>query len=563
MSHQAHLRTRNSSVGFGSRLDHTETATSSPRSLELIQSAAAHLLDLGSASDTALPTTDTDHDVLQARAYGEQGTGASPASDGIFMPGSAYLQFHSALRNHTFHAARSAFPSRCASPERAVSQYGREDVADFAQSLGAPIADIAIFGDASTLSTVPTPAFVELSQQHEYELWKNWVDEIAPWVRILAAYTTTAIPFLFFYIVRTISYMYLLKVRVLTMAQLDKLDDERHFGRALPPLAREHPHLKFSILALSARQLERKDPVRCSLSLALYQEAIHHLVPQLQTRTTTVVASCVVLCVLEMMSCSPKMWRRHLDGCASLILSMGIHGLSGGLEQALFWCFARMDLCGGFISDEQMIIPIGSWLPKSTPDHDDHLLYRSLGFNMYTNYVVHLCGQVVDLLAGSNTGTQGFEGRWHDLFDNLNKWYDDRLPGMKPVLDLSPSETDFSRPFPILLFSSPSAIAGNQLYHTGALLLLQQKPRGVRLKPGTRSVLWHARRISAISISNHNHACWTNCVQPLWFAGRVMSHPAEHRAILETYDLIERETGWGARWRADDLKEYWGDLGGS
>lgn len=77
------------------------------------------------------------------------------------------------------------------------------------------------------------------------------------------------------------------------------------------------------------------------------------------------VASCVVLCVLEMMSCklhtdtdllrptypvsitdlclgSPKMWRRHLDGSASLILSLGINGFSGGLEQALFWCFARM-----------------------------------------------------------------------------------------------------------------------------------------------------------------------------------------------------------------------------
>lgn len=39
-----------------------------------------------------------------------------------------------------------------------------------------------------------------------------------------------------------------------------------------------------------------------------------------------------------------------------------------------------------------------------------------------------------------------------------------------------------------------------------------------------------------------------------------MSHPAEHRAILDIYDLIEREIGWGAKWRADDLKEFWGEL---
>lgn len=286
--------------------------------------------------------------------------------------------------------------------------------------------------------------------------------------------------------------------------------------------------------------------------------------PELQTRTTTVVASCVVLCVLEMMSCSPKMWRRHLDGCASLILSMGIHGLSGGLEQALFWCFARMDLCGAFISDEQTIIPMASWLLKPTVEEKDHLVYRSLSSGMYANYVVYLCGLVMDLLTATTAVNENeFARRWTALFDHLNAWYNDRPPEMQPILNLSPGESDFRRPFPLLLFSSPAAISGNQLYHTGALLMLQQKPRSVRLVSKTgRSILWHARRISAISISNTDHACWTNCVQPLWFAGRVMSHPAEHRAILETYDLIERETGWGARWRANDLKEYWGDSGG-
>lgn len=269
------------------------------------------------------------------------------------------------------------------------------------------------------------------------------------------------------------------------------------------------------------------------------------------------------------MSCSPKMWRRHLDGSASLIQSMGIHGLSGGLEQALFWCFARMDLCGAWSDPSdtidnmdgcgRTIIPITSWLPKSTHDANGHILYKTLGCDMYANYMVYLCGRVIDLLAGSDAGNPEFVRRWSGLFDHLSRWYDDRPPEMEPVQELPPSNTDFSQPFPMLLFSCPSAIAGNQLYHTGALLMLQQKPRGLKLAPEFRTVLWHARRISAISISNTDHGCWTNCIQPLWFAGRVMSHPAEHRAILNVYDMIERETGWGARWRADDLKDYWGD----
>lgn len=40
-----------------------------------------------------------------------------------------------------------------------------------------------------------------------------------------------------------------------------------------------------------------------------------------------------------------------------------------------------------------------------------------------------------------------------------------------------------------------------------------------------------------------------------------MSHPSEHRVILEIYERIEREIGWATRWRAEDLKEYWGEEG--
>jgi len=69
-------------------------------------------------------------------------------------------------------------------------------------------------------------------------------------------------------------------------------------------MAKTNPHLKYSMLALSARQLERKDrSISASMSLSLYQEAIHCLLPKLHTRDIAVIASCVVLCVLEMLSC--------------------------------------------------------------------------------------------------------------------------------------------------------------------------------------------------------------------------------------------------------------------
>lgn len=505
----------------------------SPHSYDMIHSAATQLLDLGCSAPAVPPhATASQSALLQPTNHSSNHSIASPGSegmshDGIFLPGSAYLEFHSALRSHTFYAARSALPSRCGTPEHPESAHTT------ARSEGQPAEDclsstLDISDTVSPLDDValsrPTPRLSELSQQEEFELWKNWVDEIGPW--------------------------------------LDKFDNQRRFVRALPPLAREHPHLRYSMLALSARQLERKFPDRPATSLGLYQEAIHQLVHFLPTRTTTVVASCVVLCVLEMMSCSPKMWRRHLDGSASLILSLGINGFSGGLEQALFWCFARMDLCGALISDERTIIPIESWLPKPAADDNIRLAYSAGGFDMYANYIVHLCAEAMDLFADSSKGREDLSRRWTSLFSLLNDWYHFRPPEMRPVLDLPNLETEPERPFPVLLFSNPSAISGNQMYHTAALLMLQRIPRGTRLPPRTRSMLWHARRICAISISNTDHACWTNCIQPLWLAGRIMSNPSEHRAILKTYELIEKETGWGAKWRADDLRTFWGDLDG-
>jgi len=86
--------------------------------------------------------------------------------------------------------------------------------------------------------------------------------------------------------------------------QLDKFDRNRHFRDTFPILAQTRPHLKYSLLSLSAGYLVKVDStVSPSLSLALYQHAIHLLLPKLHLRDIAVIASCTVLCVLEMFSC--------------------------------------------------------------------------------------------------------------------------------------------------------------------------------------------------------------------------------------------------------------------
>ena len=548
----------------------------------------------------------------------------SPLEDTIFWPGSAYHELHSTLRSHIIYEVQSNAPTRPCTPTTKCDGNGRSTSNSSSDSNGAAGAILngeeavcnnekhrivttstsahRIGWDAYTTAPPPLewPAHLlpddheapVLPQDEEIALWTNWFQEIAPW--------------------------------------LDKFDTHRHFQHVLPQMAQKSESLRYAMLALSARQIERKEQEKeddeapkttstapdmpagkrprgsrsdrtehTGRSLALYQQAIHLLLPQLHTRTTAVIAACVVLCVLEMMSCSPKAWRRHLDGCAGLMQAVGYHGLVGGVEQALFWCFARMDVCGGLISSVRTLIPAGLWLGTSLENAtrsgslDEFEAGESRfqttdarGFDMAANHAVYLMAQVLDLLYGlpvagaENTRpapppicSDAYRARWVCLWRRLENWRAQRPPELHEILSIPspvPSGTQEASPFPALLYSNPAAISGNQMYHTAAVLLLQNLPASVRfshlssLSPNPsrvppRSILWHARQICGISLTNHHHGAWTNSIQPLWIAGRCMSHISEHRIILALLRRIQRESGWAAQWRADDLVEVWGD----
>jgi hypothetical protein len=112
-------------------------------------------------------------------------------------------------------------------------------------------------------------------------------------------------------------------------------DCKRTFGIQLPILAKESPPLLYAVLALGARQLERREKKQSSFeSLELYQEAIRLLNPLLQARDTPVIAACVILCCLEMFSTSAQEWRHHLEGCAAIFEAFGVNGFSNDILQA-------------------------------------------------------------------------------------------------------------------------------------------------------------------------------------------------------------------------------------
>ncbi|KAK0382305.1 C6 zinc finger domain-containing protein [Colletotrichum limetticola] len=435
-----------------------------------------------------------------------------------FVTDPGYLAYQEELRCLIFNTAQTAAPTREGTPE----------AADGGFSAGGFAAPGTILGDEGAARR---QAGQILGTGRRLEYLKNYVGEVATW--------------------------------------LDMFDSDRAFGIQVPVLARSSPALLYAVLALSARQMERKEGKQTSFdSLELYQEAIRLLTPLLQSRDQKIIPICTILCCLEMMSASAQDWRKHLEGCAALFESFYVHGFSGGLLQAVFWCYARMDLCGALISDgtESTLLTPSKWLPNGASHNEASELFHQSGTpDMHANYAVYLCAKVCELVAdrtryfelGDASGCSSpdeLTERWVRLWEDLQAWTRDRPPELLPVQSIQ------SSPFPQILFLHWAAISSNQLYHTACTLLLgsMPRPRNLKLSGVTGSAIWHAKCICGISLANPHQGCLNNAIQPLWVAGRLLSHKSEHALLVKLIRSIEAVTGWGTCWRIDDLEAAWG-----
>jgi hypothetical protein len=361
---------------------------------------------------------------------------------------------------------------------------------------------------------------------------------------------------------------------------LDKFDEARHFGIQVPIIAQSSPALLYAVLAFSARQTERKAGLESRDSLELYQVSIRLLAPILQAKDPNVLVTVCILACLELMSVSPKNWRRHVEGCAALFESFCVNGFSGGLLQAVFWCYARMDLCGVILASgaESPVLPIEKWV-SSIPGSPDSITYTeevikdrflqtsSLSPDMHANWAVYLCAKTCDLVCRrtmykergriDHTDARPFQEQWDRLWDELQFWMEHRPPLMLPIKTIG---TAPGQSFPQIFFAHWAAISGNQLYHTACIMMLEVKPHGRGLPPlaPNFSTVWHARRVCGISITNPHSGSRINAIQPLYIAGKILSHRSEHIIVAKLIRSIEKTTGWGAVWRLKDLERAWG-----
>lgn len=180
--------------------------------------------------------------------------GESPDTYAMYYPNATYKELHATLYNHMVETAKGTGLTRSGTPDSVAMN-------------GAPVPDDLRWHpptQSGAFNLVNLPEGFTI--QREMELWQNYLDEVALW--------------------------------------LDMFDNDRHFQVHLSAIAQTSDTARLSILALSARQMERKDPNKpYTESLGLYQEAIRLIAIEMESMSTAVIASCVLLCVLEMMSC--------------------------------------------------------------------------------------------------------------------------------------------------------------------------------------------------------------------------------------------------------------------
>ncbi|PKS11003.1 hypothetical protein jhhlp_002762 [Lomentospora prolificans] len=364
-------------------------------------------------------------------------------------------------------------------------------------------------------------------------------------------------------------------------------------------------------LALSSRQLDEVNRRKTQLTLELYQHTIQLLLHHDPAEADeSILATCTLLCVYEMMASGVSEWRRHLRGCASFLKMRGWNGSTGGIVKACFWAFARIDIWAAYIINQTTLIPSELWV------HDDcaSSVAASGDLDDYCNLAIVAFSKVVNLLSENQRSRRSspvqFAIQVEKSWNELQAWRRFRPRETLPLCRMEASE---SSPFPTVIYAQSSSICGNTFYHAGSILLLQTGLVGPTSDP--REVLdpvFHAREIAAISICNNSHANWVNHLQPLYIAGTVFGSSdryerpnrtdmtsgtdgnsphsgrrtngsglvgdlsegltegsrsiglgseefaAEKIALLKQLTRIEKQTGWKTSERARDLRVLWG-----
>ncbi|RAH63519.1 hypothetical protein BO85DRAFT_495426 [Aspergillus piperis CBS 112811] len=231
-------------------------------------------------------------------------------------------------------------------------------------------------------------------------------------------------------------------------------DSNMHFTmRSLHSMA-ESAAFVAAAMSLASRQQDHVAKVQRPVTLELYQYTIKHLLQQdPATAGVAILATCTLLCVYEMMASSVHDWRRHLKGCAGLLLAKKWNGSSQGIVKSCFWAFARIDIWAAFISGKTTLIPADFWL-------DDTSIQSAMQKDVddYCNLAIFIFAQIINMFAEPKFGTREARPTYtvsvSKLWGKLQAWYRLRPREVCPLLRATCSPP---KVFPDIIYTSSSA----------------------------------------------------------------------------------------------------------
>ncbi|CAO2649715.1 Nn.00g010070.m01.CDS01 [Neocucurbitaria sp. VM-36] len=273
---------------------------------------------------------------------------------------------------------------------------------------------------------------------------------------------------------------------------LDICDSNQCFGVEVLALSAETSNFRYGVLALADASLHRT-------RMSQMQETADN---NRETIAEQDVIQCAILDVFRILRDATtdlaSFWRREEEaGDGRKILETLLPQLSSDstLASCAYWLLVRLVMGCALMAST----PVRISLPFVAEN-----LFRSAG-----NGSIPRCAQdAMALCVDAIMFSQGDEDRWLQQRYGLNRvevwktliqgfvhWYKHRPQEFQPIIELYPKDGVRSdNDFPTIVFTGGAAILANQLYHTGMLLLLQNKPRFAE-KPNSNSssmsTLWY------------------------------------------------------------------------
>ena len=334
-----------------------------------------------------------------------------------------------------------------------------------------------------------------------------------------------------------------------------------------------YPVLHLSALACAAKQYYLTHLAqRADTALLYYDRALRILTESLHqvslSASPAILASCILLAECEMIGNSYQDWHLHIEGTYSLIRTHGWHGCSGGLEEACFWIYCRMDVLSSLATAKPTNLDTSRWIPSNNAlaprDGSD-----DWNVDAWSNYTVLLLARIHNLLCKVR-GEEPYDPpsslfeEWNVLQESIDI-HERRQPlQFRPLAVLDSYKDNKENPFPCVHYSSEPVCSATQLFDLAQLLLILARPersrqdRMARFAARANLFMDYAKRVIANSISNRHEVSWVCAVQLLSSAGLALSEWSERKALLQCLKDIHLQSGWTTQENINGLLAWWG-----